>query len=116
MASFEEHMEEMSTLSPEEIGELMGEVKAACICGDCPSYADTGETGGAFCANGKSEYITENKGCNCGDCPVTGKMGLRWGGYCMQGSARGLWDAESKGSSEEETPAEEEPAEENVDE
>ena len=98
----EENMENMKELSPEEKQEKMKEwmirTKDICkeYCGKCPSYIGTGETDYVFCAMGKSEKITVEKGCLCGICPITEEMGLRWGFYCIRGSSRELWAAENK--------------------
>lgn len=96
----EENMERMKDLSPEERDKQMKEwmirTKGVCkeYCGKCPSYEGTGETDLVFCAMGKSDKITEEKGCICGKCPITEEMGLRWGYYCTRGSSRDLSAAE----------------------
>ncbi|GAG30584.1 unnamed protein product [marine sediment metagenome] len=104
MGKFEEvmevNMEKMKDLSPEEKEKQMKEwmigAKGICkeYCGKCPSYEGTGEIDFVFCAMGKSDKITEEKGCICGKCPITEEMGLRWGFYCTRGSSRELWAAE----------------------
>ncbi|UCG44471.1 MAG: DUF2769 domain-containing protein [candidate division WOR-3 bacterium] len=72
-------------------------VKDNCICKTCPSWTpacdEKGETGG-FCAIGKTECITEEKGCVCPECPVTKKLDLKWGYYCTRGSAKEMMAAE----------------------
>ena len=90
MPKFEEMMEQMGKMSQEEMGKKMGQIQEMCkpYCGECPSYKGTGEEKFGFCAMGKSEIITEEKGCICGKCPVTEMMGLRWGYYCTRGSGR----------------------------
>ena len=87
---FEQKMEAMGALSQEEAAKMMEDVKSVCeaYCGQCPSYAGTGETELGFCSRGKSEIITEEKGCLCAACPITEKMSLRWGYYCTKGSGR----------------------------
>jgi hypothetical protein len=72
------------------------EVSKLCICGSCPTYDGTGETNLAFCATGKSEKITEEKGCTCPGCPVYDMMGLRWTYYCTKGAGREQAMAEKK--------------------
>jgi hypothetical protein len=72
-------------------------VKENCICKNCPSWTpacdENGEWGG-YCASGKTECITDEKGCVCPECPVTEKMGLKWGYYCTRGSAKEMMAAE----------------------
>ena len=101
MGKFEEMMEvnkeRMKDLSPEEKNKQMQEwmirAKDICkeYCGKCPSYEGTVETDLIFCAMGKSDKITEEKGCICGKCPITEEMGLRWSYYCTRGSSGELW-------------------------
>jgi len=72
-------------------------VKDNCVCKTCPSWTpacdEKGEVGG-YCALGKSECITEEKGCICPECPVTKKLDLKWGYYCTKGSAKEMMAAE----------------------
>ncbi len=79
-------------------------VFANCVCAKCPSWtpecAEKGEKGG-YCAVGKSECITEEKGCICGDCPVAEKLGLKWGYYCTRGSAEEMMEKEAEMKTEE---------------
>ncbi|MFH0860266.1 MAG: DUF2769 domain-containing protein [Candidatus Altiarchaeota archaeon] len=88
--TFEEKMEQMAELSDEEVAERIEELKDVCksYCGECPSYTGTDETELGFCAIGRSENITEEKGCLCGSCPITEKMSLRWSYYCTRGAGR----------------------------
>ncbi|MEE9594120.1 MAG: DUF2769 domain-containing protein [Candidatus Hydrothermarchaeales archaeon] len=91
MPTFEEMMGMMAEMSEEQINAAMMENKKICAeyCGVCPSYTGTGETELMFCATGKSDKITEERGCICGGCPVqTQKMNLRWDFYCTKGSGR----------------------------
>lgn len=88
--SFREKMAAMGNMSDEEMGRMVEEIKAVCqnYCGECPSYTGTGETELAFCALGKSDRISEERGCMCSSCPVTAKMSLEWDYYCIKGSGR----------------------------
>jgi hypothetical protein len=91
LVTFEEVMEKMAGMSPEEMQAKIKESAEICkdYCGNCPSYEDTGETALVFCATGKSDKIKEEKGCLCPGCPIqTDLMGLRWDYYCTKGSAR----------------------------
>ena len=86
--TFEQAMETMSKMSPEEMKTRVEELTKLCICGKCPSYKGTGEKKLLFCLTGKSTLIKKEKGCMCPTCPVTGMMGLRWLYYCMKGSGK----------------------------
>lgn len=86
--TFEQNMEAMSKMSPEEIETKMGELTKMCICGDCPTYVGAGEKRLLFCATEKSKIIKEEKGCICPGCPVYENMGLRWDYYCTKGSGK----------------------------
>lgn len=88
MPTFEQSMEAMSKMSPEEIKTQMAQLTKICICGKCPSYIGTGEKKQLFCAAGKSEIIKEEISCICMKCPVTEKIGLKWYYYCTRGSGR----------------------------
>lgn len=57
-----------------------------CICQRCPTWKDCGSKARAFCFNGKSKCIKEQKGCLCGGCPVHEKFKFNHGYYCMRGS------------------------------
>ena len=76
-----------------------------CKCLTCPSYTTTcklkevprdlakmvegvgkvDHLDGMFCAFGKSECITKNKGCVCMTCAVFADHGLTSGFYCLNG-------------------------------
>ena len=65
------------------------EVLKMCICRNCPSFIECGEKE-AYCVQGRSKCIKEEKGCICGGCPVTMKMKLKHGYYCTRGSEKEL--------------------------
>lgn len=88
MVEFEDVMKMMANMSEEEMKTAVQENMKMCICGTCPSYVGTGEDKLLFCATGKSDRITEEKGCTCPGCPVTPKMGLRWDYYCIKGAGK----------------------------
>jgi len=96
MVKFEEMLEKMAGMSPEELKAAAEENTRLCTCSQCPSYVGTGETALLFCASGRSERISEEKGCICMGCPVTPKMGLRWGYYCTRGSAKEMLESEKR--------------------
>jgi hypothetical protein len=86
--TFEQTMEAMGKMSPEEIKIKIEELTKMCICGRCPSYKGTGEKKLLFCETWKSAIIKKENGCICPSCPVTGKEGLRWIYYCSKGSGK----------------------------
>jgi len=55
-----------------------------CICPSCPSYVKCSEKI-AYCFNGKSKCIKEEKGCICGGCPVHIKEGFKHHYFCIKG-------------------------------
>jgi hypothetical protein len=89
-SSFEDVMKMMGQMTAEEMNAAMEEKSKICatMCGTCPSYEGTGEEKLLFCATGKSDVITEEKGCTCGGCAVQDQMMLRWDYYCMKGSGK----------------------------
>jgi hypothetical protein len=88
--SFEEKMAAMAGMSEEEINRTLEDVKHTCrnFCGECPTHTSTEETKLAFCLQGGSEIIKDEKGCLCPGCPVTRKLSLRWDYFCTNGSGR----------------------------
>jgi len=55
--TFEQTMEAMSKMSPDEMNAKVAELTKMCICGKCPTYKGTGEKKLLFCINGKSAII-----------------------------------------------------------
>ncbi|VVB86082.1 Uncharacterised protein [uncultured archaeon] len=86
--TFEQNMEAMSKMSPEQVQAKIKELDKICICGKCPTYVGTGEKKLTFCAIGKSTIIKKDKGCICPGCPVQKTMALRWDRYCVKGSGK----------------------------
>lgn len=86
--SFEQVMQAMNMMSPEEREAKIAELAKMCICDGCPTYAGTGEKRLLFCITGKSEIIKKEKGCICPVCPVQENMALRWDYYCTRGSGK----------------------------
>ncbi len=86
--TFEQTIESMSKMSPDEMIAKVAELSKMCICVKCPTYKDTGEKKLLFCINGKSAIIKKEKGCVCPACPVTEKLDLKWIYYCMKGSGK----------------------------
>jgi hypothetical protein len=86
--TFEQTMEAMGKMSPDEIKARVEELTKICICVKCPSYKGTGEKKLLFCATSKSAIIKKEKGCVCPACPVTEKLGLKWIYYCMKGAGK----------------------------
>ena len=93
MDKFEQAMQNMAKMSPQEGKKMLQAVMEKCICGQCPTYTNTaGSCGeGFFCGTGKSfGHITAQVNCLCGTCPVKGELGLRFGYYCLKGSEKAL--------------------------
>ncbi|NJD77055.1 MAG: DUF2769 domain-containing protein [Candidatus Methanoperedens sp.] len=84
--TFEQNMEAMSKMSPEQVQDKIKELNKICICRNCPTYVGTGENKLTFCAIGKSTIIKIDRGCLCPGCPVQKAMALRWDRYCLKGS------------------------------
>lgn len=74
---------------PKEMEEKKKMVLSMCVCKQCPSFMECGESIG-YCLStiGKSNCIKEEKGCICGDCPVTTQMDLKHDYYCTKGSEK----------------------------
>ncbi len=85
--NYEEFLDNLTRLSPEDKQKVMDKAKEKCICAQCPSYTGTGEESLFFCGAGKSEIITEEKQCICPDCQVASDMALRWQYFCTRGGA-----------------------------
>jgi hypothetical protein len=66
----------------------MERIRKVCreYCGECPTYAGTGEKELGFCVGGKSRAISEENGCLCMGCPITGEYSLKGEYYCIRGS------------------------------
>jgi hypothetical protein len=93
MDRFEQAMQNMAKISPQEGMRMLQELKGKCMCGQCPTYsAAAGAAGeGFFCGTGKSfGHITAQVNCLCAGCPVKGELGLRFGFYCLKGSEKAL--------------------------
>ncbi len=88
--TFEQNMEALTNLSPQEMAARLRELDQECICGMCPSYLGTGEERLTFCVIGKSKAIEKEKGCVCPACPVQTELALRWDYYCTKGSGKEL--------------------------
>ncbi len=86
--TFEQNMEAMDKMPPEERDAKVIELTKMCICGGCPTYMGTGETRLLFCATRKSTIIEKDRGCLCPGCPVQKTLSLRWDRYCMKGSGK----------------------------
>jgi hypothetical protein len=92
-ASFEEKYKAMMASMTEADQKRSAEqVAYTCKCRTCPTYIESEEPNLAFCYQGKSTIIQEQKGCLCSTCPITKTMSLRWENYCKQGSALELSD------------------------
>ena len=93
MDKFEQAMQSMAKMPPQEGKKMLQAVMEKCICGQCPSYTNSaGSCGeGFFCGTGKSfRHITTEVNCICGKCPVKADLGLKYGFFCTRGSEKAL--------------------------
>ncbi len=88
--TFEQYMEELNKMSPEEKSAKIKELDQKCTCGMCPTYMGTGEEKLTFCVIGKSTVIEKENGCICPGCPVQAELALKWTYYCTKGSGKEL--------------------------
>ena len=89
MDKFDQYMERMKGLGPEEVRNLMEANKKKCICAACPTYNEcpARKRELLFCLLGKSRNCQlDELGCTCPDCPVTAELDLKNTYYCTQGS------------------------------
>lgn len=84
----ETYEDKLASMSEDEMAKMLEDSKSTCrnFCPECPSYTGTGETELAFCTQGRSKIITEEKGCLCPGCPISRKLSMRWDYYCQKGS------------------------------
>ena len=71
------------------LGKKAEELRAKCICPDCPTYNDCSKERNEllFCIYGKSfQCITEDLGCICPGCPLIEELGLVNLTFCLLGS------------------------------
>lgn len=85
---FEQNIEALDRMLPEERDAKIAELTKMCICGACPTYIGTGETVLMFCETGRSKIIEKGNGCICPGCPVQKSLAQRWNYYCLKGSAK----------------------------
>jgi hypothetical protein len=93
MDKFEQTMQNMMKMTPQEGMKTLQAEMTKCICGQCPSYTTAaGASGeGFFCGTGKSfRHITTEVNCICGRCPVKSDLGLKYGFFCTRGSEKAL--------------------------
>jgi hypothetical protein len=93
MDKFEQAMQNMARMSPQEGMRMLQAVKEKCICGQCPSYTPVAKASGEgfFCGTGKSfGHISTEVNCMCGRCPNKADLGLKYGFFCTRGSEKAL--------------------------
>jgi hypothetical protein len=88
MDKWETMMQQFMALPEADRIQQIEQSKTMCICKECPSYKDTGESALLFCGTGKSSIITDENGCTCGLCPVIAHMGLTRLYYCTRGNEK----------------------------
>lgn len=92
MDKFEEVMEAMRTMTPDQFNRMMKDSEKACLCPTCLSYNECSRErkDRLFCFNAKSSCGIFRKGCDCPFCPVKEQMGLKYTYFCMKGSENNL--------------------------
>lgn len=93
MDKFDEYMEHMKGLGPEEVRNLMDGYKKKCTCAACPTYNEcmARKRELIYCILGKSRNCQiDELGCICPDCPVAAELDLKNTYYCTQGSENEL--------------------------
>jgi len=93
MDKFEQAMQNMARMPPQEGVKMLQEEMAKCKCGQCSTYTSTARAMGEsfFCGTGKSfRHITTEVNCLCGGCPVKADLGLKYGFFCTRGSEKTL--------------------------
>jgi hypothetical protein len=91
MDKFEQTMQNMMKMSPQEGMRTLQEEMGKCMCGQCPTYTNPARASGEsfFCGTGKSfRHITTEVTCLCGGCPVKSDLGLKFVSFCMRGSEK----------------------------
>jgi hypothetical protein len=91
MDKFDQYMEQMKGLGPEQVRALIEDNKKKCICASCPTYNECAARKREllYCLLGRSkECQMDELGCVCPDCPVTVDLDLVNTYYCTQGSER----------------------------
>ncbi len=88
MDKFEETMQRMAAMGPQERETFIDGYRQQCICPGCPTYNDCMRGGGErlYCLNGKSGCDVVQQGCICPTCPVAAALGLTRQFYCTDGS------------------------------
>jgi len=72
-----------------ELEKRIDELKAGCICPDCPTYNECAKAGKEllYCVYGISfSCVTEDLGCICPGCPLIEELGLVNLTFCLLGS------------------------------
>ena len=91
MDKFEQTMQDMAKMPPQEGTRMLMAEKGKCMCAQCPTYTGAARASGEsfFCGTGKSfGHITTEVNCLCGGCPVKTDLGLKYGFFCMRGSEK----------------------------
>lgn len=91
MDKFDQYMEQMRGLGPEQVRNLIEVNRKKCTCASCPTYNEctARKKELLYCLLGKSrECQLDELGCICPDCPVTVDLDLQNTYYCTQGSEK----------------------------
>jgi hypothetical protein len=91
MDKFEQTMQNMMKMPPQEGMKTLQAVMDKCMCGGCPTYTNAARASGEsfFCGTGKSfRHITTKVNCLCAGCPVKSDLGLKHDFFCLKGSEK----------------------------
>ena len=91
MDKFETTMAALAKMSDSEKTKAVENLKAMCICPDCPTYTDCAKKADErlFCwFGGSNNCISKEIDCLCPSCPVTSEMGLKHDFFCTRGSEK----------------------------
>jgi len=91
MDKFEQLIQDVSKMSPDDQNKAIEEYKASCICPTCPTWNKCAKDANEklFCVTGKSvDCISILKGCECPVCPLAQSLGVgvELNTYCLNGS------------------------------
>jgi hypothetical protein len=88
MDKYEEMLQKMIRMSPDEKDALLERNRGLCSCPKCPTYTRCMKEKGErmFCWTGKSPCPVNPTGCLCPSCPVAALMGYSKTYYCVNGT------------------------------
>jgi hypothetical protein len=92
VGKYEEMLEKIAKMNPDEENTLLERNRNLCNCPRCPSYTPCMQEKKErmFCWAGKSSCAVNQSGCLCPTCPVTAFMGYSYTYFCINGPERDL--------------------------